>query len=138
MVFLLAYWAFVLFALASSWRVGDHEVRRFVVLIGTATVGTFFIGLKYGHSIPLHPSTLADALLFIASVFIAVRSDKYWPIWFAAFQAAALLTLVSGLLFSDDNSWVFRTLSGFWAIPALLALTIGTHLDAQASRRAPV
>lgn len=32
-------------------------------------------------------------------------------------------------MFSNNNLWIFQMIGGFWAIPSVLAMVIGTQLD---------
>ena len=70
-----------------------------------------------------------DSALLIAVGWLALRTDRYWPLWFAGLQLAAVLTSLSALLMSEENRWIFQTLGGFWAIPALVVMCIGLAKD---------
>ena len=70
-----------------------------------------------------------DSALLIAVGWLALRTDRYWPLWFAGLQLADVLTSLSALLMSGENRWIFQTLGGFWAIPALVVMCIGLAKD---------
>jgi hypothetical protein len=72
---------------------------------------------------------IADILIFIFCIFILVKSNRYWPIWFASFQFITLATHFASLVFSIEDSYYVFLFAGFWAIPALLSMAIGVILD---------
>lgn len=71
-------------------------------------------------------------------VFVALRSDRFWPLWVAGLQ---LTTSMSHLLKAVDLGLVpkaYAAAEKFWSYPILVILVIGTwrsHRRVQAQRR---
>ena len=78
-----------------------------------------YVGIEYGD-------VLVDSLVMIAFVFIALQSDRFWPLWIAGLQltmnVAHLLKAVQpGLLPA-----AYEAAERFWSYPILIILAIGT------------
>ena len=69
---------------------------------------------------------LIDIAVLIAFVWLALTSDRYWPIWASAFQLLAVIIHTSMLTAPLVTPWAFGTGVVFWAYPMLLALAIGS------------
>lgn len=132
MIFLLAFWLFLGTNLAISWRVGDRNDKIAVVIIASAAVSTYLINTSFSYQSAMIGVLAIDMTLCLLATLYAVFGKKYWPLWFAAFILIASLTGLSAIWFSDQNFWIFRTSAGFWAIPALLSMTLGILLDQRA------
>lgn len=72
-----------------------------------------------------------DAVLLIFLVGLALVSDRFWPMWAAAFQIVGTLTHLAR--FVDPSIWptAYMTAEAFWAYPVLAALGVGTWLEAR-------
>lgn len=68
-----------------------------------------------------------DAVTFIAFVVLAKRSRKFWPIWAAAAQLIGTLTHLVVLFEPSIVLEVYASTQPFWAVPVILALTVGTR-----------
>jgi hypothetical protein len=79
----------------------------------------------------------AGFLAFLA--LLALRSDRFWPIWAAGFQLLAVITHCARLLDPTLGAWVYITAGVIWTYLVLFALTFGTlgcwRADAQSRER---
>lgn len=73
-----------------------------------------------------------DLLIMFSIMYICIKSDSYWPIWFAGFHIITVLTHFSRLLFPNKFPLVYIKAEEFWSIPAMVAMTIGVWLDYRA------
>ncbi len=94
--------------LASSGRYADFETGIFVV----------------------------DVLLFLALVGLALRSDRFWPLWAAAFQMVAVFVHIASIVETDDYAWAYAIAVNFWSYPVMLALMAGIALESRKRRMA--
>lgn len=76
-----------------------------------------------------------DALLFLALVGIALRSDRFWPLWAAAFQMIAVFVHIATIAKTDDYAWAYAIAVNFWSYPVMYALIGGIALE---SRKRPM
>lgn len=135
-MFLLAYWMLVLTALARSWRAGTVADKAMVFGVLAATIAMLALQAFLNIQGELIGSFVINAMLLSAGTWYALAGQRYWPVWFAGFLGAAVLTDMAALLAAPDSLWVYRTLSGFWAIPTLLVMALGIHMDAKERRYA--
>lgn len=129
MISLPVFWLFLLGALTIGWQAGDRRDRQVIVWIGTAAaLSSASHMLVPGWAVPIAVGIVDLALLAIL-IRYALVSRHHWPMWFAGFQAAALLIGITALLFPLDSRLLVGMISGFWAIPALLVMVIGLLAD---------
>jgi len=78
---------------------------------------------------------LVDLLTLAGFVAIAVRTDRFWPLWVAGLQ---LTTLVAHLLKAVDVSLLphaYAAAGRFWVYPIFLIIVIGTRRSHQRALR---
>lgn len=124
----MLFWLFAAGTLVCGWRLSEERERALVVAIALSIVATAALGLRL-VAIDASRGILAiDALLALFAIWVATRSAVHWPMWFAAFAILGALTAAAGILIGSDY-WLYRILSGFWAVPSLFALLVGTVQD---------
>lgn len=126
---------FNLFLLAGSaiaFLFGGSLERKFIVFLLTCSIATYLFSVIFGHVSARFSITSLDVAIMVVVVLIAFRHNRYWPLWFAGFHS---LTVASDLLlhlFPRAYSAYFIAFSGFWALPAMLAMATGTIKDHRA------
>ena len=76
-----------------------------------------------------------DVAVFAGFVAVALRSNRFWPLWIAGLQ---LTTILGHILKAVDTGLFSRAYGAalmFWAYPILLILAIGTWRHSRRSRR---
>lgn len=78
-----------------------------------------------------------DIIVLIAFIWLALTSDRFWPMWSSAFQMLAVTVHTTMLMAPPVTPWAFGTGAVFWAYPMLLALAVGSfeHVVAKPSRK---
>lgn len=66
-----------------------------------------------------------DMTLLAAIVFIAVRAQRYWPMWMAAFLLDTVLTHLL-MLSPKLVPWSYAVMNAAWAYPLPIILAAGT------------
>lgn len=103
-----------------------------------AIVATLFTYVGLGDAEPYrHFNFLifaGDIVLFIGFVYIAIRSNRWWPIWAAAMQLNGVSAHLVAALSSSHLSEVYYRMTSLWGIPILLIMALGTVLDARAAK----
>lgn len=103
------------------WGTGALLVSVIATPILTLSTFSGFETIEYGIM-------AADAALFCAVVVIALRAQRYWPLWIAAIMADVLLThllvLVPGVV-----PWSYAVMNAAWnyPIPPILAAAAWRH-----------
>lgn len=134
-VFLL-FWLMMACNLIVAFVYGRRIERAFAVMLVLLSVLVPVTRIVFGLAEWGGPLIrMSDAVILIAAWGLALRSDRYWPLWFAAMQTLAVLTELLSWARLDTQYIVFANLAAFWSLPALLAMTWGTILDRKHSRR---
>jgi hypothetical protein len=136
MMIVLSFWALTLLCCGFAAACGGRDGRRIAVIyvLGcVATVAAWFVESDWSQT---HLATFAvDSVLLIAFWWVALRSDRWFPLWIAGFH---LVTVVSHLASFIAPGYAFKLyffLQGFWSVPMLLALAAGVALDWRAGLR---
>lgn len=129
MLFLLAFWTFVASTLVIGWRAAKPYDKRLIAAIIVAILATLTLDTTFGVVRATPWVWLVDLGLLIFLVHHSLRTQAYWPLWFAALHGIAVITSISGIAFVNSNLSYFQTLAGFWAIPSLLIMATGCFWD---------
>ena len=79
---------------------------------------------------------IVDSVTFVAFSFIALRSERFWPLWVSGLQ---LTTTMAHFMKAIDASLfpqAYAAAGRFWGYPILLILAIGAHRTSLRARRA--
>jgi hypothetical protein len=109
------------------WR-GNKDARIVGLICIAATIATRFavspISARYsGVELGLF---FIDAAVLIGFVAVALRSDRFWPLWVAGLQ---LTTSTAHLMKAVDESLLpiaYGAAVALWSYPILIILAIGT------------
>lgn len=114
---------------AAFWRGREYERWTAVVLLGSAAASALVETSKFWQ--PETGILFIDLALLAFLVVLALRSDRYWPLYAAAFQVIG--TLIHVARFADQSVWhsAYAVASIFWSYPVLLTLMAGTWFEAR-------
>ena len=74
---------------------------------------------------------LIDAVLLAGLVTLALRSDRFWPIWAAAFQLVGTSVHFASMAETGDFAWAYAVGLIFWSYPVIIALMVGIWREAR-------
>ncbi|MEW4447320.1 hypothetical protein [Qipengyuania sp. JC766] len=132
MIVPLVFWSFLLGAIAIGWQAGDRADRR--VLVAILLVSALSAGAQ---SLP-EGVTRIGAILVLDLALLgvvtqhALRSHRYWPLWFAGMQSVAVLLTLFALVADGEARWLCQVFAAFWALPAMLVMVLGLLADRRA------
>lgn len=69
---------------------------------------------------------LVDLLVLAAFLAIALRSDRFWPLWVAGLQLTGTAVHLLKLAQPDLMPFVVGAALAFWSYPVLLVIVVGT------------
>lgn len=72
---------------------------------------------------------VVDLGCLIALAVLAIKSNRYWPIWAAGFQTIAVATHLATMVAEETVPHAYRALLSFWGIPILVVMVAGTLRD---------
>ncbi len=78
-----------------------------------------------------------DGLCLIALAVLAVRSNRFWPIWATGFQIVAVATHLATTWMPDIMPKAYQAILSFWSIPILWVMVAGTRKDRRYERMNP-
>ena len=107
------------------WRGGWPE-RGTAVLAVVASVATAvlenqrdWIGQQWGDLI-------VDCLFLAFLLWLALRTDRYWPLWAAAFQLLGVVTYVARMADLRIGAHAWFLAGEIWSYLILTSLAVGT------------
>ena len=103
-------------------------------------VAAFGLGLPWWRLlfVPAYlvaPFFAIDILLLLALAALAMRARRFWPIWVAGFQAAAVLVHLAKAIAPAMVPQGYSILIQFWGYPMILLTTAGTCWHRRRCRR---
>jgi len=69
---------------------------------------------------------IVDAATFAGFAFIALRSERYWPLWLAGLQLTTVFAHVLKAIQLDLMPEAYAAAARFWVYPIFLTLIVGT------------
>jgi hypothetical protein len=121
------YYAILFLVSAYAFVVGRLDER---IAAATCIIATFatnlvydpygsFAGVEYGVFI-------VDAATFFAFTALALRSERFWPLWIAGLQLTTLMSHLFKLGRIDLMPEAYAAAARFWVYPIFLIIVIGT------------
>lgn len=106
----------------------DERVAAGAMLVAAALSP---IALSAGYASPETGVMGIDMALLVLLVIIALKSDRFWPLWAAGFHIVG--TTIHLATFVEVDIWppAYANAQAFWAWPVLVALLVGTLLEAR-------
>ena len=122
------YWAILLLICAFAFWRGRQEERIAAGACLVATIVTVWIippvALRYSA---MDPAQLAiDGAMLATFVTIALRSERFWPLWVAGLQLTMSTSHLMKAVDADLVPRVYAAAAVFWSYPILLIIFIGT------------
>jgi hypothetical protein len=134
----LAFGFLMLVACVPALLWGGWEGRRICLMFVVAGLATYLGATVFKPLVGLPEATvLVDLLLLGALLQVAVRTDRYWPLWICAFHALSIVSFLAWQIVPDSPR-LFKAISAVWSIPELIVLCVGPLLDLRHASRGMV
>jgi hypothetical protein len=107
---------------------GKRDERNVSIILVVGVIATHFAWTPVDERFAgLETHVMAvDIVVFAGFLWVALRSERFWPMWIAGLQ----LTTIFGHLLKAVESDLFSKAYGaalmFWAYPIVLILAVGT------------
>ena len=125
----LFFFGCLLATVAYAWLRGGKTERLGALLLVAATLLTILAGSPAVRRFASVETGIlvVDVAILAAFLWLALFSDRYWPLWIAALQLIGVLAHFAKLadLEMPRNGYAF--LQAFWSYPMMLAIVIGTR-----------
>ena len=107
---------------------GGAESRIAAAICGTASIASVIvmspIAGRYSH---IEAGVFAVDLAVLAGfTAIALRSDRFWPLWLAGLQLTTILAHVFKVVDFQLVPQIYAAAARFWVYPIFLIIVIGT------------
>lgn len=113
----------------------DERMAAAICIIATmatrlllSPVGSRYSGLEAGVLV-------VDLLTLAGFVFIALRTDRFWPLWVAGLQLTTLVAHGLKAIELDLVPYAYAAAGRFWVYPIFLIIVIGTWRSHQRQLR---
>ncbi|MDF8334761.1 hypothetical protein [Novosphingobium cyanobacteriorum] len=130
------FWVVLSCNVMVAFALGQRPEKAFAtMLLAASVIGLAFSPLMLAQHWIDDLNRTVDVLILFAALWLALRSDRHWPLWFAGLQA---LTVINDLLAWSEIGARYRflaNLSAAWALPAMVTMTCGILLDWRRLRR---
>jgi hypothetical protein len=111
------------------WKGRNGEKWTAAMLMVAAVASSVFeTRLFYGTETGV---LIVDLMLLAYLLVLALQSDRFWPLWAAGFQIVGTSIHLASIVDSEIWPAAYATAQVFWAYPVLLALGVGTWLEAR-------
>lgn len=67
-----------------------------------------------------------DVLVFVIFVVLALRANRFWPIWVSGFLGLAILGHLARMAGPDVIPWAYAVILTIWSYPILALMAFGT------------
>lgn len=121
----------ITFFIALKWGGIDEKIAALVLVVAVFATNIVTDG-SYDHT---ETNVLVvDISVFFGLLVLALRSDRFWPLWAAAFQLVATMVHIGSISQTGDFSWAYYFALTFWSFPVFIALMAGTWLEGRGRR----
>ena len=69
---------------------------------------------------------LVDFLALLAFLYVALRTDRFWPLWVAGLQLTTMTAHVLKAVHLDLMPQAYAAAAKFWVYPIFLIIVVGT------------
>lgn len=76
-----------------------------------------------------------DVTVFFGLLALALRSDRFWPMYASAFQLVGMMVHFASMAQTGNFAWAYYVALIFWTFPVFIALAIGTVFEARSRNR---
>lgn len=111
------------------WKGHNSERWTAVSLLSAAAISPLAQTSAFVH--PELGILVIDLALLAYLMTLALRSDRFWPLWAAGFQVVGTTVHLARMVDPDVWPFVYGTAQIFWSYPVLIALATGTWLEAR-------
>lgn len=133
---LIIYWMMTLCCCLYAAIEGGRPGRVGAGLIASITIVGFSIALmeqrSWGRTV--YPLLMVDTACLLAFLLLALKGDRWWPLWTSACALATVTTHLASIVQIGIPPAVYHGLKGLWAIPMQLFMVRGIALDARYRR----
>lgn len=121
------YWAILLLVSGFAFWRGRFDERFAVSICVLATIATHLVYVRHGAYEQVETGIfIVDGIAFAGFAFIALRSERFWPLWLAGLQLTTVLAHVVKAVQLDLMPQAYAAAARFWVYPIFMVIVVGT------------
>jgi hypothetical protein len=111
---------------AFLWGRGDERLAALICLAATGATHGLMLLIGETYSRVETGLMLVDLFTLFAFIYIALRSDRFWPMWIAGLQLTTLTVHFLKAVHLDLLPQAYAAAAKFWVYPIFLIIVVGT------------
>jgi hypothetical protein len=137
------FWTLLLLTCGYAlWRGRKYEQWSALICIAASVVSVLFRASVRQSYLGIEISDLiVDTVVLVAFVGIALRSDRFWPLWVAGLQLTISMSHVLKAIQPSLIPLAYAAAERFWSYPTLIIIAVGAwrqHRRVSVQERTPV
>lgn len=130
------YWSLLALTCAYAFIRGGRDERVVAIVSLVASVITAFVLSPWGqrYSQIEAGELLVDLSVLAAFMLVALRSDRFWPLWVAGLQLTSSLAHLMKGIHIELLPQAYAAATKFWSYPILIIILVGTWRSHQRAR----
>lgn len=117
-------------AMAFGWGGRDERLAATAFVVATALSWS----MDSQYSATQTNVLLVDFALLLGLVGLALMSDRFWPMYAAAFQLVGTIVHVASMTEKSDFAWAYAVGLIFWSYAVMATLIAGTWVEGRNRR----
>jgi hypothetical protein len=124
------YWTLAFGGTAFAFARGGKDERAGAIVLLVASIASALAVWtipEVRRLVPIQTTIfLIDVAVLLWFLWLALRSERFWPLWAAAFSLIVVATHLAYFLTPVIEPRAYLLALGFWAYPKWIAILIGT------------
>jgi len=120
----------ILLALVALYALirGRRDERQVCAILVVGVLATHLVISPVSHRfVGLETHVMeVDVAVLGGFVWVALRSERFWPLWIAGLQLTTVLGHLLKAMEAHLISWAYGAALAFWSYPIVLILAVGT------------
>jgi len=131
------YWTLLALTCGYAFIRGGRDERVVAIVSAAASIITAFVLSPWGerYSQIEAGEMLVDLTVLAAFVAVALRSDRFWPLWVAGLQLTSSLAHLMKGIHIELMPQAYAAATKFWSYPILIIIIVGTWRSHNRARR---
>lgn len=123
------YWVLLSIVMVTAYRRGDPETRLAALICLFATAFTVVLLTPFNNQFSQIEVWVAliDVGVLLTFVGIALRSDRFWPLWVSGLQLTTVLAHILRLIQPGLVDLAYAAAMRFWSYPILLIIVAAAY-----------
>ena len=116
-----------------AWRWGGRDEQLAAFGFAIATLASTLAN-QHLYTSPEVGVLGVDLMVLAGLMVLALKSDRFWPMYAAAFQFVGSIVHIASFTENGSFAWAYAVGLIFWSYAVMLALMAGTMLEGRTRR----